>query len=152
MLQAADPDTSVRIDGLRAYGSEMMHAQKIELVQSVSQIVAFEDLVARHARLCCDLLRGQTLAPKYARDFLRMLDFARPWHIENVWQEHRKPNDPKSFGETAASLREAIVERADFLTAPVYSTDVDEVCPRCESTAAFRLADARQVFGLLGYC
>jgi hypothetical protein len=152
MLQAVAPDTSVRIDVFRAYGSEMKRAQKIELVQSVFQIVAFEDLVARHARLCCDLLRGQKLAPKYARDFLRMLDFARPWHIENVWQEHRKPDDPKSFGEAAASLREAIVERTDLLTPPVYSTDVDEVCPRCESTAAFRLADARQVFGLLGYC
>jgi hypothetical protein len=142
----------VRFDVFRAYGSEMKRAQKIELVQSVFQMVAFEDLVARHARLCCDLLRGQNLAPKYARDFLRMVDFARPWHIDNAWQEHRKPDDPKSFGETVVSLREAIVERADLLTASVYSTDVDEVCPRCESTAAFRLADARQVFGLLGYC
>jgi len=86
MLQAVDPDTSVRIDVFRAYGSEMKRAQKIELVQSVFQIVAFEDLVARHARLCCDLLRGQKLAPKYARDFLRMLDFARRWQIGNVWQ------------------------------------------------------------------
>jgi hypothetical protein len=152
MLQAVDPDTSVRIDVFRAYGSEMKRAQKIELLQSVFQIVAFEDLVARHARLCCDLLRGQKLARKYARDFLRMLDFARPRHIESVWQEHRKPDDPKSFGDAAASLREAIVERTDLLTPPTYSTDVDEVCPRCESTVAFRRADAREVFGLLGYC
>jgi hypothetical protein len=152
MLQAVDPDTSVRIDVFRAYGSEMQRAQKIELLQSVFQIVAFEDLVARHARLCCDLLRGQKLAPKYARDFLRMLDFARPPHIENVWREHRKPNDPESFCEAAASLRAAIVERADLLVPPVYSTDVDVVCPRCENTRAFRLGDARQVFSLLGYC
>jgi hypothetical protein len=151
MLQAVDPDTSVRIDVFRAYGYEMKRAQKIELEKSVFQIVAFEDLVARHARLCCDLLRGQKLAPKYARDFLRMLDFASPWRIESVWQEHRKPEDPKSFGEAAASLREAIVECTDLLTPPTYSTDVDEVCPRCESTVAFRLADAREVFGLLGY-
>ena len=152
MLQAVAPDTSVRIDVFRAYGSEMKRAQKIELAQSLFQIVAFEDLVARHARLCCDLLRGQNLAPKYARDFLRMLDFAKPWKIENVWEEHRKPDDPKSFREAAALLREAIVERADLLIPPVYSTDVDEVCPRCESTVAFRLADSRQVFRLLGYC
>jgi hypothetical protein len=152
MLQAVDPDTLLRIDVFRAYGSEMKRAQKIELAKSVFQIVAFEDLVARHARLGCDLLRGQKLAPKYARDFLRMLDFAKPCHIENVWREHRKPDDPKSFGETAAALRAAIVERTDLLTPPAYSTDFDEVCPRCESTAAFRLADAREVFGLLGYC
>ncbi len=152
MLQAVDPDSSVRIDVFRAYGSEMNRAQKIELVQSVFHIVAFEDLVARHARLCCDLLRGRKLAPKYARDFLRMLDFARPWHIENVWQEHRKSDDPKSFWEAAASLREVIVERTDLLAPPMYSSDVHEVCPRCESTAAFQLADARQVVALLGYC
>jgi hypothetical protein len=118
----------------------------------VFKIVAFEDLVARHARLCCDLLHGQKLAPKYARDFLRMLDFAKPEHIEDVWPEHRKPNDPESFREAAGLLRKSIAQRTDLLTPPVYSTDVDDVCPRCESTAVFRLADGRQVFALLGYC
>jgi|ERR1700683_109437 len=157
MLQAVNPDTSVRIDVFRAYGSEMKRAQKIELVESEFKIVAFPDLVARHARLCCDLLRGQELAPKYARDFLRMLDFAgtghiEPRHMDNVWQEHRKPNDPRSFPEVAALLRQAIAKRTDLLTPPVYSTNFDAVCPRCESTPAFRLADVKQVFALLGYC
>jgi hypothetical protein len=118
----------------------------------VFKIVAFEDLVARHARLCCDLLHGQKLAPKYARDFLRMLDFAKADQIEDVWKEHRKPNDPESFCEAASLLRNAIAERTDLLTSPVYSTDVNEVCTRCESTAAFRLADAKHVLGMLGYC
>jgi hypothetical protein len=152
MLQAVYPDTALRIDVFRAYGAEMRRAGKIDLNQLVFQIVAFEDLLARHARLCCDLLRGQKLAPKYARDFLRMLDVANPGKIENVWEEHRKPEDPQSFCEAAVVLRKAIAERTDLLNAPVYSTDVDEVCSRCEGTTAFRLADARQVLGLLGYC
>jgi hypothetical protein len=152
MLQAVDPNTSVRIDVFRAYGSEMDRAQKIEVLQFEFHIVAFEDLVTRHARLCCDLLRGQTIAPKYARDFLRMLGVVNPGHIENIWQEHRKRDTPESFGEAVTSLRKAIAERTDLLIPPVYSTDVDEVCPRCESTPGFRLADARQVLGLLGYC
>jgi len=152
MLQAVDPDTSVRIDVFRAYGSEMERAQSIELVESAFQIVAFEDLVARHARLCCDLLREQNLAPKFARDFLRMVAFAKPEHIENVWQEHRKLEDPRRFSEAADLLREAIAARTELLIPAVYSTDVDEVCLRCESTVAFRLADPGQVFALLGYC
>ncbi|HWZ98401.1 MAG TPA: hypothetical protein VN025_11625 [Candidatus Dormibacteraeota bacterium] len=152
MLQAVDPGTSVRVDVFRAYGSELERTHSIKLAGSLFQIVAFEDLVARHARLCCDLLREQTLAPKFARDFLRLLDSAKPEHIENVWQEHRKLEDPMSFAETAALLRTAIAARTELLIPAVYSTDVDEVCPRCKSTAAFRLADARQVLALLGYC
>lgn len=152
MLQAVYPDTAVRIDVFRAYGFEMKRAQRIDLGEFGFQIVAFEDLVARHARLCCDLLRGHELAPKYARDFLRMLDFAEPCDIEDVWQEHRKPDDPQRFSDTTARLRKAIVTHSDLLTPPVYSTDVDEKCSRCEGTSAFRPGDARQVLALLDYC
>jgi hypothetical protein len=152
MLQAVYPDTGLRIDVFRAYGGEMERTQNIELVDSAFQIVAFEDLVARHARLCCDLLRGQSLAPKFARDLLRMLDFAKPDHIENVWREHRKIDHPPSFSEAANLLREAIAAHAELLVPTVYSTDVDEVCLRCQSTVAFRLADPGQVFAVLGYC
>lgn len=152
MLQAVDPDTAVRVDVFRAYGSEMKRVQRLELANSVFQIVAFDDLVARHTRLCCDLLRGRKVAPKYARDILRMLDFANYHRIENLWQEHRTPDDPKTFRDAAASVREAIRKHSNLLIPPVYSTDVDEVCPRCDRTTAFSLGDARQVFGLLGYC
>jgi hypothetical protein len=152
MLQAVDPKTSVRIDVFRAYGAEMERAQSIELDKLLLRIVSFEDLVSRHARLCCALLRREPVAPKFARDFLRMVDFAKTGHIERVWQEHRKLEDPISFAEATALLRVAIAARTDLLIPPVYSTDVAEVCLRCESTADFQLADARLVFALLGYC
>jgi hypothetical protein len=152
MLQAVDPKTSVRIDVFRAYGAEMKRAQSIELDKLLLRIVSFEDLVSRHARLCCALLRREPVAPKFARDFLRMVDFAKTGRIEHVWQEHRKLEDPISFAEATALLRVAIAARTDLLIPPVYSTDVAEVCLRCESTADFQLADARQVFALLSYC
>ena len=155
MLQAVDSETAVRVDVFRAYGSEMERARALqlsELPECALSIVAFEDLLARHARLCCALLRGERVAPKYARDFLRMLDLAEGEYIDEVWQDHRKPTDPLSFAEAAGLLREAIAQRAELLIAPVYSTDIDEVCPRCESTASFQLANAGQVLALLGYC
>ena len=152
MLQAVDPATSVRVDVFRAYGAEMERAQTFLVFDIALRVVAFEDLVARHARLCCGLLRGEVLAPKFARDFLRMAGVTQPASIESVWQEHRKLGDPPSFAEVAGLLRAAIATRADLLIEPVYSTDVEEVCPRCESTASFPLTDARRVFALLGYC
>jgi hypothetical protein len=152
MLQAVDPATSVRVDVFRAYGAEMERARSTTWSGIALRVVAFEDLVARHARLCCGLLRGEVLAPKFARDFLRMVEVAPPASIEPVWREHRKVGDPESFAEVAGLLRTAIATRADLLIQPVYSTDVEEVCPRCESTASFPLADARQVFAHLGYC
>jgi len=152
MLQGVDPATSVRVDVFRAYGAEMERAQPFHVFDLALRVVAFEDLVARHARLCCGLLRGEALAPKFARDFLRMVDVARPESIEPVWREHRKVSDPANFAEAAGLLRAAIATRSDLLIQPVYSTDVEEVCVRCKSTASFPLADARQVVALLGYC
>src|SRR5262249_15370399 len=61
MWQAVDPDTALMIDVFRAYGNEMNRARKVDLLQCTLQVVAFEDLVARHARLCCGLLRGQNV-------------------------------------------------------------------------------------------
>jgi hypothetical protein len=81
-----------------------------------------------------------------------MVDVAPSASIESVWREHRKAGDPESFAEAARLLRTAIATRSDLLVQPVYSTDVDEVCVRCESTASFPLADARHVFAFLGYC
>jgi hypothetical protein len=152
MLQAVDPATSVRVDVFRAYGAEMERTRTTTWSGIALRVVAFEDLVARHARLCCGLLRGEALAPKFARDFLRMVEVAPPASIESVWREHRKAGDPSSFAEAAGLLRMAIATRSDLLVQPVYSTDVDEVCVRCESTPSFPLADARHVFALLGYC
>jgi hypothetical protein len=152
MLQAVDPATSVRVDVFRAYGAEMERTRTFHWSDIALRIVAFEDLVARHARLCCGLLRGEALAPKFARDFLRMADIAPVASIEPVWQEHRKVGDPENFAEAAGLLRTAIAKRSDLLVQPVYSTDIDEVCVRCESTTSFPLADARQVVDLLGYC
>jgi len=152
MLQAVDPVTALRVDVFRAYASEMERAQGIALGYAELRMVAFEDLVARHARLCCSLLRGHTTAPKYARDLLRMLEFAAVPRIEPIWREHRKSHDPTRFREVVGLLRETIASRPDLLVTPVYSTDVAAVCPRCEGTAAFRLADAEQVVALLGYC
>ncbi len=152
MLQAVDPDTSVRIDVFRAYASEMKRVQPLELGNLVFQVVAFDDLVARHTRLCCDLLRGQKVSPKYSRDLLRMLEFANYDKVEIIWQEHRKPDDPKTLRDAADLVRKAIMQRNELLVPPVYSKDVNEVCPRCEGTTAFPLGSAAQIFAILGYC
>lgn len=152
MLQAVDPITSVRIDVFRAYGDEMERVTDIRLGDCRLKIVSLEDLVCRHARLCCDLLRDQPLAPKFARDFLRMAEFTQSSNIDNVWHDHRRSEDPVSFAEATALLRGVIATRGDLLTPAVYSTDFMDVCPRCESTAGFRLADMSEVFAHLGYC
>lgn len=152
MLQAVSTQTSVRIDVFRAYGNEMSRTHRIRIFGVDLQVVAFEDLVARHARLCCALLRGERLAPKFADDFVRLAAAIKPERIEPIWPEHRKLDDPTTFVETLALLKRVITTRKDLLVQPVYSTDVNEVCNRCEGTQAFALADASQVLAILGYC
>jgi hypothetical protein len=92
------------------------------------------------------------VAPKYARDFLRLLKLVRPEELESVWQDHRKPHMPASFAEVAGVLVRLIELRPELLRSTAYSTDVNAICDRCTGTAAFRLAHPAQVLALLGYC
>jgi hypothetical protein len=152
MMQGVDPETKVRIDIFRAYGQEMERALPTELAGSVFRIASLQDLVARHARLNWNLMEGKPVAPKYARDFLRMVDMVSISEVEGIWQEHRKSGCPESFEETVLLLREAIASQPELLIAPTYLTDVEEVCPRCREVEDFPLADPRGILAILGYC
>lgn len=158
MMQGVDPETRVRLDVFRAYGSEMLRAIPIELATVHLKMISLPDLAARHARLCWDLHESKPLAPKYAWDFLRLLKFVSTEEVESVWQEHRKPHRleetkcPATFAETVQEVCRLINTRSDLLVPPTYSTNVKEVCQRCHETARFRLADAGHILSLLGYC
>ena len=80
MLQGVDPATQVRIDVFRAYGLEMERIAPVTVAGLRLRMVSLEDLIARHARLNWDLLEGNCVAPKFARDFLRMIDLVAPMH------------------------------------------------------------------------
>lgn len=152
ILQGVDPATGVRIDVFRAYGLEMERTVPTKISTLTLGMASLQDLVARHARLNWDLTEGKPIAPKYARDFLRLLDLVATDEIESVWQEHRKPQSPESFADTVAQLRKVIASRQDLLVPPTYSRNVDEVCRRCQATEAFPLTDPRWILSILGYC
>jgi hypothetical protein len=152
LFQAVDPVTEVRIDVFRAYGAELERTVPVTIAGFACRMVSLQDLLARHARLTWDLVEGKPVAPKYARDFLRLLDHVEPGDIEAIWPDHRKSHHLDGFAETARQLRRVIASRSDLLVAPTYSTDVHEVCARCHGAEVFPLADRRQVLALLGYC
>jgi hypothetical protein len=144
MLLGVDPETGVRVDVFRGYGREMERTSPIEIATLALRTVSLQDLVARHAR--------RPVAPKYARDFLRLIELVTTDEVERIWQEHRRGQSPESFAETALELRRMIASRSELLIPPTYSTNVEEVCPRCEGTVAFPLCDPRQILSILGYC
>ncbi len=152
MLQCVDEETALRVDLLRSYGKEMERVVRIELDGMGLKMISIEDLEAAHARLSWGLVEGKKVPPQYARDYLRLLPLVTTEQIEEVWQEHRKPECPVSFAETVAELDRAIAARTELLVPKVYSKDVHAVCPRCRATETFKLADASRVFSILGYC
>ena len=152
MLQGVDPETGVRIDVFRAYGGEMERTSPITIATLALRTVSLQDLVARHARLNWGLVEGRPVAPKYARDFLRLMDLVTTDEVERIWQEHRKSQSPESFAETALQLRRMIASRSELLIPPTYSTNIYEVCPRCQDREAFPLCDRHQILSILGYC
>jgi hypothetical protein len=152
MLQGVDQEAGVRVDVFRAYGLGMERTSPIEIALLGVRLVSLHDLVARHARLNWDLVQDKPIAPKYARDFLRLVDLVPTGEVESVWQEHRKSQSPESFAETVRELRRVIASRSDLLIPPTYSTNLRELCPRCQAAESFPLADASRIFSILGYC
>lgn len=151
LFQAVDPTTGVRLDVFRAYGGVLARSVPVTMAGHTLRMVSLDDLLARHLRLTWDLVEGKPVAPKYARDFLRLLDYATD-EIEPIWRDHRKSHGLDDFTETARQVRQVIASRSDLLVAPTYSTDVHEVCERCQGTEAFALADRHQILAILGYC
>jgi hypothetical protein len=152
LLQCVDPETGIRIDVFRAYGSVMERLAAVDLIAGLSGVISLEDLTARAARLCWDLAGNGFVAPKYTRDFLRLLDLVKTHDVEPVWQEHRKPHSPESFSVAAEEIRRLITARPELIISPVYCTDVAARCERCRETPALPLADPSRVLAILGYC
>jgi hypothetical protein len=50
-----------------------------------------------------DLVEGRPAAPKYARDFLRLIELVRTDEVERIWQEHRKRQSPQASLRLACS-------------------------------------------------
>jgi hypothetical protein len=152
LLQCIDPETAVRVDVFRAYGGVMNRASAIELPAGPFRIISLEDLTARAARLSWDLAVNVPVAPKYARDFLRLLDLATMSEVGLVWQEHRKPGSPERFSDAANEIRRLISARSELLISPNYSTDVNAICARCLDSVALPLIGASRMLELVGYC
>jgi hypothetical protein len=118
LLQGIDAGTSVRADVFRAYGGEMRRAAEVD--GEPLPVVAVEDLAARHARLCRDLVEGKRVAPKYARDFPRLLGAVDNGEVGKVWQEHRKPRFAENFADAAGEIRWAIKRRPELLVSSLF--------------------------------
>ena len=89
---------------------------------------------------------------KHAADYLRLAELVKSSNMETAWQDHRKPTQPMTFGETNTLLKGLIATRRYLLISPEYSSDTAEICPRCVRTPPFQLADPNVVRSLLGYC
>ncbi len=152
LFQAIDPKTEVRMDVFRAYGSELERTVPVTIASFDFKMISLHDIVARHARLNWDLMESKPVAPKFARDFLRLLEYVETDEIESIWREHRKPHCLESFAKTSRELRRVIGSRSHLLVPPTYSTNVNEVCTRCQGAEAFPLTNRHQILSILGYC
>lgn len=152
MLQLVDADNGMRIDVFRACGATMSRAFRLNLPAGAIRVISLEDLAARTARLTLDLAEGVAVPSKHASDFLRLTELVDPSQVEIAWQDHRKPKHPATFAESNRLLQHLILTRPQLLITPDYSHDTKELCPCCEPTAAFRLADPNLIIALLGYC
>lgn len=116
------------------------------------RLIAIEDLVARNVRVLLSLAENHPTPSKYARDFVRIHNWADAQDLEIAWQDHRHENHPTDFSEAKRLVNALIHSHSDLLIEPQYSTDVTRTCLRCAPQNGFQLADAQQILSILGYC
>lgn len=152
LVQSVYPETSVRVDVFRAHPEVVSRSIPLTLSGAVLRLISIEDLTARNARLNLDLAEGKPVPAKHARDFFRLLSLVDLKALSPAWERQRKPHHPTSFAQTMRLLQSLIPSRKDLQIDPVYSRDVDQICPYCKATDGFPRADRRQIISLLGYC
>ena len=152
LLQMVDTETALRIDVFRAGGRTMSRTQIIELPTWAVRVVALEDVIAHGARILLDLNLNIPVPAKHARDYMRVSQGVPPAIVETAWADHRKPEHPLEFSKTDALVRKLVSTRKKPLITPQYSTEVNDVCPRCVADRRFPLADPAEILSVLGYC
>src|SRR5688572_25203257 len=104
LLQLIDGAHAVRIDLLRALGSTLSRAVRVDTEAGELDVVSVEDLVARTTALVYGgPRRGQRIDVKHALAFRRLLGLGRREQLPAVWNHHRQ--------DVARTLEEGSRER-----------------------------------------
>jgi len=152
VIQLVDAEEALRIDVFRPYGATMARCRRMMFASVPMRVVSLEDLAARAATLVLDLDHGEEVPAKHARDFERLIRVIDAHGMEAAWRDHRKPGAPAVFMDAAVRIGALIDARGELLVVPDYSHDGAAVCPTCEETGPFRLASAKAIESILGYC
>jgi hypothetical protein len=149
VVQLVDAPEKLRIDLFSPYGATMSRSSSYRRFHI--PVVSAEDLAARIASLLMGLDEGNPVARKYAGDFQWLADFVDREKVEMAWQDHRRVTDPPNFVVARERIFELIKSHSHLLIVPQYSSDVNAVCPRCETIGAWKLASGRTIMSILGY-
>lgn len=130
LVQLYDRSTALRIDVFSAYGDTLRRCRDTSLSGTAQRVVSREDLVARLASLLLDLARGESVAPKHAKDFSALLPNIDMAAMAAAWQDHRRSRHPADFDEACATVLELVKARPDLLVSPE-SPYLVSPCSKC---------------------
>ena len=151
VLQLADADAAVRVDVISTRGATRMRSRPMDTSIGNQRIVSIEDLAARTGSVLMDLARGKPAPAKFAEHYLWLSPMMDPDNSEPAWRDHRSDDAPATFAEAHAIIRKLVESRRELLVTPENSRDLDETCPQCVETGAWRLSPKQQILSVLGY-
>jgi hypothetical protein len=151
-IQIVDPDLALRIDIFSPFGAALDRKLQVNLETFSIPVLSLEDLASRLASLLMDLVHGEPVPAKHARDLLQLRQFVDPEQVERIWADYRRSWHPITYEQASSLTLELSRSRANLLIDPVYSSDVSAVCPSCHEIGPFRLAPRQTIRSVLGYC
>ena len=152
LLQAVDLENAVRVDIFRTHRPVVERSVAFVFGKVPMLVISLEDILGRLLRLGWNLIDGIPVGSKYVGDLVATLELGDPERLEVAWQDHRRPEMPRTFKEALGPVMKATTVRRELLITPDYSKDPTEVCHRCHEVGNLRLADGAVILSALGYC
>jgi hypothetical protein len=150
LLQLIDESTAVRVDFFRTFGNTLTRAVALDHEPGGLRVVSVEDLAARTTALVCgSLQRLQTIDPKHAWAFTRLLGLGRQPELAAAWKDHRQAV-PGTFEDATREAVRLLNAHPELIVVDAYSAVVMP-CRRCRQQGPFRPGPPDRIVETLGY-
>lgn len=151
VVQFADAESAIRIDVFRARGAALERARPARIGEHHTKLLSLEDITANTARLLTNLGRGESVAPKHAKDFAILRPRVDPAAMAAVWLDYRRDSDEQSFELVACRIDRLLESHPERLIDPPFETDPSKVCQHCRAIRTFIPAPKQSVLEVLGF-
>jgi hypothetical protein len=152
LMQLADKDTSCRIDIFTSV-SPLVSARATPMSFGHRQVklLSPEDVAAKLLSTLYRVLYDKSVDPKYYQDFQLLCDIVDDDKLKTVWLDYKKAHSSSNVDEVIKEIRTTLERKPELLRENHYETNVKKVCPWCQDSPIFPVAEKMTIYEMWGF-